>query len=436
MKKLWNRAFGGHSAAVFRGMGTLALGTGLARAIGLLSIPVITRLYTPEDFGALSVFSALVAILAPLLTFRYVLALPLPRREEMAMNLLVLSAGLLVCCGAAMALTLWLWSDAIFSMLSMEVLAPWWWLVVIGALASGVYEALNLWATRQREYKVIARTQVWQGAAGAGAKLGLGALGVAPLGLLIGQVLTFGGGIGSLLHRYRRDFLRHFRDVRVSRIKRVAVRYKDFPIYRTPSQFLMIFSSQAPMLAIAALYDAETTGQAGLALMALGLSVQLFGRTLANAFYAEAASIGVKNPDKIRQLTLAVLRRLSIFAMVPTFVLMIFGETLFVIVFGEKWRLAGTLSSIFAIYLFFQFLQTPVSHIFYLFDGQKKLLFLNIQRLALVGAAFYFSWSIHASVNTTVFLYAIALAIHYAASTIYALRSIPKGSLRQNAVNN
>lgn len=428
MKKLWDRAFSGPSADVLRGMATLAMGTGLARAIGLVSIPILTRLYAPEDFGAVSVFTAIISILAPILSFRYVLALPLPRRDGMAMNLFVLSLGLMLLSGTVLSLLLWAFSEELFSVFSMEVLAPWWWLIIIGVLASGVYEALNMWATRQREYKIIARTKVWQSAAGSLTKLIFGFMAVAPAGLLFGQVVSSGGGIGSLFHRYGRDFRTNLQYVRVSRMRRAASRYRAFPIYRMPSQFIMIFSSQAPLLGIAALYDAQTTGQAGLALMALGLSIQLFGRTLANAFYAEAANIGAKQADRIRTLTYSILKRLSVFAVPPTLILLFFGEALFAVFFGSEWRMAGTLSSILAIYLFCQFLQTPVGHIFYLFDGQKKLLMLNIQRLVLVAVVFYISWRIGADVYTAVLMYSVTMAVHYAASVVYALRSIPKES--------
>lgn len=90
------RLFGGTSGGVFRGMMTLALGSSIGRVIGIASIPVLTRLYSPADFGVLAVFTALVAILAPLVTLRYALALPLPRHDGVAMNLLVLSTGLML----------------------------------------------------------------------------------------------------------------------------------------------------------------------------------------------------------------------------------------------------------------------------------------------------------------------------------------------------
>src|SRR5690554_359562 len=132
LRKVLSKAFGGSASNVFKGMATLALGSGIARIIGIAAIPVLTRLYSPEAFGVLAVFSALLAILAPLLTLRYVLAVPLPRHDGMAFNLLIMSASLMLVMTLLISLLLWIFGEQLLSILSMEALAPWRWLIVFG----------------------------------------------------------------------------------------------------------------------------------------------------------------------------------------------------------------------------------------------------------------------------------------------------------------
>ena len=407
-------------------MATLALGSGLARVIGIASIPILTRLYTPEDFGVMAVFVALVAILAPLLTLRYVLALPLPSHDGLAMNLMALSAGLMLIIGTVLAISLALFAEPLLGLISMEVLAPWWWLIVLALIGSGTYEMLSLWATRRRAYKAIARTQVTQSAAGAIVKIGFGAFGAGPIGLLVGQVVAQSGGIGTLLRQFRSEFRANWRHVRRSRLERVAIRHRGFPIYRLPSQILLVFSTQAPILFIATLYDPSTTGQFGLAMAALALPLGLLGRSTANAFYSEAANIGRRKGEQIWQLTIAVLKRLALLALLPTIVLLLFGPQLFVIVFGENWELAGVFASVLAIYLFTQFLQTPAAHLFYIYEQQRSLLFLNVQRFVLVTVVFAGAWHWGLPVVTSIALYAILLSLHYVMTVFWALSIIKK----------
>lgn len=420
------RLFGGASGGVFRGMVTLALGSGIGRIIGIASIPVLTRLYSPEDFGVLAVFTALVAILAPLVTLRYALALPLPRHDGVAMNLLALSTGLMLGLTALLALALWLWAAPLLALVSMQILTPWWWLIALGVLGTAAYELLTMWATRRRAYKVIAQTNVTQSAAGALVKIGLGLAALQPLGLLVGQVVAQTGGVGRLISGFWAEMRANWRHVRPSRMRKAAWRHRGFPIWRVPSQFLMVFSMQAPMLFMAALYDAETTGQFGLAVMALTVPVALLGQTTAKAFYAEASTLGPHRALEIKAMLRAVLLRLGMLSALPALVLLAFGPQLFPLLFGPSWEMAGRFAQGLALYLFFQFLQTPVAHVFYLFDGQRELLWLNVQRVVLLvglfGASHQFDWS----AGHTVWAYAGALSVHYGLSTAYAYRFISK----------
>src|SRR5690606_11727504 len=95
LRKLREKLLGGEHGGLWRGTLTLLAGSGAGRIIAVLSMPVLTRLYGPEDFGVLALFTALTGMLVPVATLRYVLALPLPRKDGVAINLLALNLGLL-----------------------------------------------------------------------------------------------------------------------------------------------------------------------------------------------------------------------------------------------------------------------------------------------------------------------------------------------------
>ena len=61
---------------------TLMTGTGLAQAIPIAISPILTRLYSPEDFGTFGLYMAIVTIASVLVTGRYELAILLPKNAE------------------------------------------------------------------------------------------------------------------------------------------------------------------------------------------------------------------------------------------------------------------------------------------------------------------------------------------------------------------
>src|SRR5690606_11297779 len=152
---------------VFRNTLTLAFGASAAKAVGLLAMPIITRLYSPADFGLFAVFSSMVLLLFPLLTLRYCIVLPLPRSERLAANALVLCGGLLLLSASLSFVLLFFFKEALLRLLSAEGLLPWWWLVVPAAALASVFETGGLWATRAKRFRVVSTAGVWQAFAGA-----------------------------------------------------------------------------------------------------------------------------------------------------------------------------------------------------------------------------------------------------------------------------
>jgi len=417
---------GGSSAKVFKGMATLAMGNGLAKIIGLVSIQVLTRIYGPEHFGVLSVFTALLLILTPLVTLRYELAVPLPGRDSTAMTLMAVSCLLLVAMTLILGMLIWLAGPTILSIISMQEITPYRGLLIVALFLSGLYEVLLIWAVRRRAYPIIVRTQLQQSVVGAAGKIALGLAGLLQTGLLIGQVAGAGAGMIALIRTLAPDIRRYRRHVTARRAWQVLQLYKSFPAYRLPAQLLQVFSSQAPLLLTAALYDAETTGQLGLALMTLAIPMQLLGYTTSKAYYAEIASLGRKNAAEVKVVTYSVIKRLFGFSILPSAVLLAFGEDLFELAFGPQWALAGQLAAILATYLLFQFIHAPASHLLSLFQRQRLLLMLNVQRTVLTVACFYVAHVVDLSITAGILLYSVTLSAHYLFSLLMSLRVIPR----------
>lgn len=413
MRRLRDIVLGPTSDGVLHGIAVLVLGSGAARAIGLLSIPLITRLYSPQDMGVLAVFMALVVVLAPLVSLRYVQTLPLPRSDGAAFNTFVLSAGLIALNSALVGALLWAFGPAFLNMLGMQALLPWRPLVLLGVVTVAGYELLTHWATRKGRYGLMAKTSVWQGAAGAGAKIALGLAGWKPAGLLLGQVVGQGGGIGSMLRGFAPEFRALRPHVSRRRMAAMAHRYRGFPIYRVPSQGLLMLSMQAPILFFAAVYSPELTGQLSLAITALALPINVVGTSAGQALYSEAAKALHHSPDKIPVMARQVMGRLFLIGLVPAVVLMLGGAWLFGLVFGEVWRMAGSFAALLSVSLLFQFAAAPAMQLLNLAPNQMVFLAINLARMGLILVVGAVGLWTDASPQQVIAAYAAAMTLFY-----------------------
>lgn len=415
--------FGGGAGGVFRGMLTLALGRGTGHLIGIAALPVLTRLYTPVDFGAMAVFTALVAILAPLVTLRYVLALPLPHQNGTAMNLMVLSLVLMLGLSAAITSVLALWGAQLLTFASMEVLIPWWWLIAVGVLSTAVYELLTMWATRRRAYAMIARSNVRQSSLGALAKIILGIATLQPHGLIIGQIIAQSGGIGRLFTGFWTEFRAHWRYVRLIRMRKIARHFVSFPLYRLPSQLLVAVSSQAPIFLVATLFSAGETGQLALANMIVALPVSLISASTANAYYAEASET-YRTGNKIYKLTLGVAKRSFALSVIPTAAISLLAFTLFPLVFGAEWALAGVIASLLALSMPAQFVSHVVLKSLPIIGRNDLYFLLTVFRSIFIVVSIIAPAALGYGVVKCILVYVLALSVQRVFEIKWTLRKL------------
>jgi O-antigen/teichoic acid export membrane protein len=398
--------------SIIKNMAKLATGAGIAKIIALMATPIITRIYSPEHFGVLSIFTSIVGVLVPLGTLRYSMAIPLPRSDGMATNLTILCLLFLIFLAAIIFFLFWLFATPILSLLSMEQLLPWWWLIPIAIAGTGLYELLSNWAIREKTYGPLAKTQVTQRVIGSGVKIGLGLAGFMPFGLLVGQIFAQSGGIISLTKVFWKKFKENIHFVNQKRIVFLLRWYSDFPKFRLPSQVLMTLVTKTPMFYFAWHFGADTTGQFGLAMSILLLPMFLFGQSTGKAYYGEISKIGRKKHQEILKVTKSLTKKLFLVSIIPFSILLFFGPWLFQIVFGNPWKEAGVFSSILAINLLTMFVANPITHALTVFGKQQYYLQINIIRFLFVTMVFSVSYFFGLNSNMTLLAYSILISFH------------------------
>ena len=394
-------------------MFVLASGAGAARAIGVLSIPVLTRMYPPEHFGLLAVYVSVLQILLPFSTLRYLTAIPLPRGNRTAFALLTLSVGLAFSFSIILFILFSVIGSQLLNFFSLGVLAPFAWLVPLGVLGASLYEALTMWATRIRAYRIIAGTQIWQATSGEGLKLLLGMFWGRPVGLLLGHIVGHGGGLRYLFVQFWPEFRRMIPGLRWRHIRIVALRFRGFPTYRMPAQVLLAMALQAPLLLTAAFYGIETTGQMGLAMTAFTLPFLLVGQAASRAYYAETARLGVNEADKIMEALKKTAFTLGLLAAPVAVVLFLFAEVGAAFVLGEEWAMSGRFVALLSISLVPQFVSSTVVRTLDVLEAHRTVVMLHLTRFVVVSAAFIIAARTESAADSAVLAFSIILALHY-----------------------
>ncbi|WP_165477442.1 lipopolysaccharide biosynthesis protein [Idiomarina baltica] len=398
---------------------TLISGNLGARALGFIFLPLITRVYSPEDFGVFSLFTAVLSILLPIATLKYEVTVLIPKSSRLAFNQLVVSVLLTMVMTLIVAVILLLFRDSIFRLFDLEPLLDFWWLLPLGIFTASSYSILSMWGTRLQNFKILAITSVYQSFIGGASKLILAYLLVNPLGLLVGHVMQQGGGIYKLKNKFWPDFKCQFTKLRLNRIWFGVKLFRNVPLTRFPSQLILVLTSNSPILYSSVAYESEVTGFIGLAFTTLALPMALVGQSVGKAYFSEIAKIGRKNIVSIGKVTKFIVKRLFIIAIIPTLVLIFFGPFLFSITFGSKWAMSGEYVSILAWMLIFQFITAPIINLFTVLNKHQVFLYLNLLRLCIVATVFTTSFSLKFSPISWLTLYSVGLSAHYCFLGLY-----------------
>lgn len=408
----------------YKNIAVVAGGNVTAKLIGIALTPIITRIYTPADYGIFNVFMSIVGITGSLATLRYAITIPIAKDEGIADNLLKL------CFLVTFALSLlWVFFVAIFGKsislhYEMQQLNTYLWLIPIVFLGKGIYEALNNWAVRSKKFIIITRTKISQSVSSSSIKIGLGLLNIKPLGLFIGHIAQEAAGITSLLSSLLKTKPTFFKSFSWSEIKQVAIRYKRFPLVQSWSQLLLASGAQLPILFLGLFYNAEVVGVFGLAKSMIHLPMDLIGQAVAQVYYAEISKFGKRNPDKIYHLTISLIKKLFFIGLIPVAFLMIFGPWIFGFVFGEEWHDAGVYARFLSIYVLMAFISAPIANVFNVYERMDLQLTLNIVRVVFVSAIFSICHFLSLSAKQTIIVFSIGMVFYFIYLTLSILRLI------------
>lgn len=357
---------------------TLMTGTTIAQAIPVAISPILTRIYSPDDFGSFALYVAMVMVLTTIVTGRYELAIIMPKDDDHAIYLVLLTVVMSIAsCFVALCIVV-IFHVEIVALLGNPKISYWLYLLPISILFSGIYQGLYYWLNRKSQYKQLAMTKVAQGGSVAGIQLGGGVLIVGAAGLILGNFIGQLTGIIFFCCAAWKDIFIRFKKITLSDIKKLAVRYKKFPLLQAPSTLIEASSAQLPIVLLSIFFGPMIVGFYSLSQKVVRVPISVIGISVGNVFRQQASKDYIESGDCTRIFTRTLMKMVSL--SLPFFIVfIIFSPDIFGLVFGEKWRIAGEYAQILSPLFWLSFIVSPLSVM--IFIAEKQGIDLVIQVL-------------------------------------------------------
>ncbi len=348
------------SNAFARSVSVLAGGTAAGQLIVVAASPILTRLYSPEDFGLLAVYAAILGMLGVIASLRYQLAIPLPNNDKEAASIAVLSLLVVAFMTLLTSVVVWLFGVQLVNLLGAPGLIPYLWMIPIGLLLVGVYQVFQYWAIRTRKFSNVARTRFSQSLFMVITQIGGYALG--PVALLFGRVVGQSAGIIGLGRSAFRNSSDHFRNVNVEKVIKSAGQHRKFPLVSTWAGLASAAGAQLPPLLIAAFLGIGAAGLFSLAQRVLAQPMSIVGKAISDVFYQKATH--AHREGGLAQIVQSVFSTLLVLGVPPAIAAFIFAPDIFVLVFGSDWHSAGMVARWMIPWMLSDFVVSPCTGIY------------------------------------------------------------------------
>lgn len=387
--KLYLRDFY-QSHPFLRDIFTLMVGTVISQLIPIIISPLLTRIYRPEDFGVFALYVAVTQMIAVIATARYELAIMIPEKDEDAQNLLVLSLIITVIITFTSFFIVWIFNSFICRLVGNTQLSKWLYFVPLSVLFLGIFQALNYWFNRHKNYRIISFSKIMQAVVNGIANLGLGVWLRGTVGLIVGIILGQLTAAGVLSGKFYKSSRNELNVVSKENIKQQAKLYSDFPKINSLHAFIDILQLSVVVFIISAFFESTIVGFYALTLRVLKTPLNFIGKAVAQVFYQRATESYNKGYD-LRRLVKKTVIRLAIVSLPFFLVLFLFAPSIFSLVFGKEWVEAGRFTQILTPWLLLTFVYSPVSQIPLIVNKQRIYLVLGLVYNLLIILIFFYA---------------------------------------------
>jgi O-antigen/teichoic acid export membrane protein len=339
---------------------TLITGVVIAQAIPFLLSPVLSRIYTMEDFGEYAIYNSFIGVLMVLSTARFEYAIALPKEDINGFRIVKLILIITFSVATISLMIFVFFNKNICHIFRITQNSHTLFLIPITLIFVGIFQSLTFWYNRKKNYKLQAISKLTSSVGQSSSSLLLGSLKFNSLGLIIsyiaGQII---GVVPLILKIGKREYL-SLKKLERRELGSLAKRYKKFPTYMTIGSLLNSVSVQLPILMITSLYSTKIVGAMSFAQTIIVVPTGLISTAFADVLRQRAVE-DFNSTGSCRPLLLKTLKKLFIIGIVPFVILFFIAPSLFSFLFGNEWKLAGEFAQIMTFMFFIRFVFMSVS---------------------------------------------------------------------------
>lgn len=365
---------------------TLFTGSVVAQAIPLAIMPILSRLYSPEDFGVWMIFISITSVIGVIATFRYEMAIVLPQEDADAKALVVLCLIASAFIAFLSLVGIVIFQPLILQFIDNERVGPFLYLVPVMVLAMGVFQTFNFWSTRHKTFTYNASGRIGQSVVMGSVNLGMGVVKAGGSGLILGSIAGQMASAVILGWRFLLNPRKFIEKVTRKKILENARRYRAFAMVNSPHALFDTFQNSAVVFLLQSFFSSFILGLYSFAFRVLKAPASLIGSSVSQVFFERASRMSAEGIS-LKPLVWQLQQKLILVSLLPFVVLFLFTPDIFAFVFSEAYRPSGEICRILLPWIYLNLMLSPFSALPVILNRQKEAFLITLVDFFLKAAS-------------------------------------------------
>jgi len=373
-----------------RQVAILSSGTALAQMIALGFLPFLTRLYSPQEFGAFALYMAIASPLFILGNSGFKELIMLPHSNKIAAQFVQLTFLISILVSSIVLFVTLVFDTQISNIIVGKTNGDADFTFLLYFLPFSIlffvnYQSFRFWFMRFERYGIISSGQVAKTTTN---MLSAISIKIAKTTQLAGAGLVFAAILAELINLVwllircgKKDRIL-FEQIKPKRLIVIVIRYKKMATSLTVSQLIAALYTQLPNFIISAFFGLTTLGLYNIAERIASAPALLIANGVGDV-YRQRAAVQYRENGRFEKLMFKTMLTTTAIAIIPYSIGILFAPEIFSFVLGLEWEQAGKYASIILVGSFFGFITTPVDKAAVIVKAHKFILLFNVLRLVL-----------------------------------------------------
>lgn len=374
----------------------------IAQAMSLLSVPILSRIYSDLSYGDTAIITSTASILINVAALGLTSAIMKPEDDDeakivfttaAAVNFIIVTVFVLICALLGHKIELF----SVSGSYGLALVIMWMYATLYSmSLLLGVY------ANRKKQYDRLFMNPIIGSITNFVIAIPLGLLGFGYEGFMITNIIQY---LCICVHMMwgNNPFASHyrFRDFRY-----VICTYKEYILFQYPSNFIENFGIEYPTQYLGRVFTAQQLGGYSLCARVMQYPIRLIAAPISTVYFRTATEYQ-RQGKNLAEFTFKMIRGVLLISAVPVALFILTSEWLFAFAFGRTWREAGTLAGFLVVQYVLLFCSQTVSYCRVSIGKQKVNLGVSVVRLVVTAVSCTAGYALFGDMEPTVLCFSL-----------------------------